>query len=265
MKLPWRPSLSPRRPARQAGHSRGSPPSAGTGKKCEPRSLSSASMTSEILRSRVCSTALENCVPERLHDPAPVGPPAGDVVELLLERGGEAGVDVALEEAGQEGGDQPAAVLGDEALVLHADVVAVAQHGQDAGVGAGAADAELLHLLDQAGFRVARRRLGEVLVGADRGRARSGRARASAAACGCRRPAPSGAVVDVLAIELEEAVEGDDRAGGAQLGAAARRGRRRPGRARPTASGWRRRASRPARRAGAARRRGSARPAPACG
>ena len=187
MKLPCRPSFSPSRPAWQAGQPRGSPPSARAGKKCAPRSWSSASITSPILRSRVCSTARENSLPERPHHRAPVGPAAGDVVELLLERGGEAGVDVALEEAGQERGDEPAAVLRDEALVLQPHVVAVPQHGQDAGVGGGAADAELLHLLDQARLRVARRRLGEVLVGGDPVAASAGRARPSAAACGSRR------------------------------------------------------------------------------
>ena len=59
MNEPCRPSLSPSRPAWHAGHSRGSLPSARAGKKCSPRSPSSASMTSEIFSSRVCSTALE--------------------------------------------------------------------------------------------------------------------------------------------------------------------------------------------------------------
>ena len=60
MKLPLPPSFSPSRPWWHTGHSRGSAPSARAGKKCAPKSSSSASITSEIFRSRVCSTAREN-------------------------------------------------------------------------------------------------------------------------------------------------------------------------------------------------------------
>ncbi len=88
-----------------------------------------------------------------------------DLVELLFQGGGEIVLHVAAEELLEEGGDQAALVVRDEPVLVHVDVGAVAQHGQDRGVGGGAADAELLHLLDQAGFRIARRRLGEVLVG----------------------------------------------------------------------------------------------------
>ncbi len=123
-------------------------------------------------------------VPERLHDPAPVRAAAGDVVELLLQARGEPGVDVALEEAGEERRDQPAPVLRHEAAALQPDVVAVAQHGEDAGVRAGPADAQLLHLLDQARLGVSGRRLGEVLLGEDAVGGRPGRAHASAAASG---------------------------------------------------------------------------------
>ena len=157
-------------------------------------------------------------VPEGLHDSTPIGPAAADVVELLLEGGGEAGVNVALEEAGEEGGDEAAAILGDEAAVLEADVFAVAEDGEDAGVGAGAADAELLHFFDQAGFRVARRGLGEVLVGVG---ALAGD-RVTLVHGGQHAAFVGGAfwsVVNIFAVELEKAVEGDDGAVGAQPGA----------------------------------------------
>ena len=60
MKLPCRPSFSPSRPAWQAGQERGSLPSSRAGKKCGPRSASSAFITSLIFRSLVWSMALEN-------------------------------------------------------------------------------------------------------------------------------------------------------------------------------------------------------------
>ena len=57
-------------------------------------------------------------LPEAAQHRLPVDPAAGDVVELVLQLGGEVVLDVALEEAGQEGGDQPAAILGEETLLL---------------------------------------------------------------------------------------------------------------------------------------------------
>ncbi len=59
MKDPCRPSFSPSRPTWHTWHIRGSVPSSRAGKKCSPRSWSSASITSEIFNSRVCSTAWE--------------------------------------------------------------------------------------------------------------------------------------------------------------------------------------------------------------
>ena len=168
-------------------------------------------------------------LPELGHHVAPVGAAVGDVVEPLLQPGGELGVDVALEEAGQEGGDQPAAILGDEAPVLQPHVVAVAQHGENRGVGGGAADADLLHLLDQARLGEARRRLGEMLLGLDRpARQRIALAhRRQHAAVVLRLATRLGIlapVVAALGIEPEEAVEGDDRAGGTQPCGSARLG-----------------------------------------
>ena len=159
-------------------------------------------------------------VPEFAHHRAPGDPPAGDVVELLFQSGGEAGVDVALEVGDQEGGDQPAAVLRLEAPLLQLHVVPVLQGLQDGGVGGGAADAQLLHALHQAGLREARRRLGEVLQRRDLAalhrvalahrRQGAGVLVLAGLAAGDQSGAAVGlAVVEVLAVELEEAVEGD--------------------------------------------------------
>ena len=106
--------------------------------------------------------------PEVAQQLAPGELVVGDAVELLFEVGGEVVFDVAREEAFQERGQHAALVLGDQALLVDADIAAILQHLQDRGVGRGPADAELLHALDQRGFRIARRRLGEVLAGVDR-------------------------------------------------------------------------------------------------
>ena len=83
----------------------------------------------------------------------PVEPPAGDVVELFLELGGIIEADVALEEALEEGGHQPAALLGNEAVLVEPDIFAVLQRLQGRGIGRRPADAELLEPLDQARLR----------------------------------------------------------------------------------------------------------------
>ena len=131
---------------------------------------------------------LGELVPEGVHHLPPVQLAGGDVVQLLLQRGGEAGIDVVLEEADQEGGDQPAAILRDEAPLLQPDIVAVLQHRQDGRIGGRPANAQFLHLLHQRRFGVARRRLGEMLQRVHPARASADRARPSAAACGCRLP-----------------------------------------------------------------------------
>ncbi len=142
----------------------------------------------------------------------------GDEVELLLQVGREVVLHVALEEALQERRDQAALVLGDQPLLVDLDVVALLQHGERGGVGGGAADAQLLHALDERGFRVARRRLGEVLLGLDA-------AIGDAVALGQRRQAAAvvvlrmvllalfdhaHAVVAALLVDLEEALEQHD-------------------------------------------------------
>ena len=107
-------------------------------------------------------------LPEVAQELFPVQLAVRHQIQLLFEAGGEVVFDIAAEELLQEGRDQPALVLGDEAVLLHLHIFAVAQHGQDRGIGRRTADPQLFHLLDQAGFRIARRRLGEVLVGLDR-------------------------------------------------------------------------------------------------
>ena len=87
-------------------------------------------------------------LPEIAQHRLPLELAAGDVVELGFELGGEVVFDVALEEPGQEGGDDAAAILRDEPLALQSYVVAVLQHRQDRGVGRRPADAELLEPLD---------------------------------------------------------------------------------------------------------------------
>ena len=105
--------------------------------------------------------------PEVAQHVLPLELAVGDEVELLLQVGREVVLDVALEEALQERRDEPALVLGDQALLVDADVVAVLQHGERGGIGGGPADAQLLHALDQRRLGEARRRLGEVLLGLD--------------------------------------------------------------------------------------------------
>ena len=147
-----------------------------------------------------------------------------DQVKLLLEAGGEAVLDVAVEEALEEGGDDAAAILGHEGALLEADVVAVLQHAHGGGIGGGSADAELFHLLDQARFGVARRRLREVLLDQRLLEARTITDREG------RQLAAVDIVLGIVgplflglhAVEREEAGEGDHRTDGAQRDVAAR-------------------------------------------
>ena len=155
-------------------------------------------------------------LPERPHDSAPIGLAGGDVVELLLQTGGKPGVHISLEEAGQERRHQTPAVFRNEPTLVDLHIVPLLQNRQDRGVGGGAADAELLHLLHQASFGKPRRRLGEVLVGGNRGglgRIALGHRRQHTVVFVFR------AFLGLFAIKLEEAVERQDRAIGAQLGA----------------------------------------------
>src|SRR6185437_15374552 len=164
----------------------------------------------EVLGAANCDREI---APEILEHLLPGDPPAGDVVELVLEIGGEIVFDITLEELRQERRDKAAAVLGDEALLVEPHVIAVLQHLDDRGVSRWPADAELLELLNEARFGVARRRLSEMLFRLDL-------AALERVALLKRRQAPVFLVVldvvDILAVEGEIAVEGDGRARRAQ-------------------------------------------------
>jgi hypothetical protein len=160
---------------------------------------------------------LGKLVPEHAHQLAPVQPPVGNVVQFGFKPSRETGIDITLEETGQERGYQPAAILGDQSLVFHAHVVAVTQHRQDGSVGRGAADSHFLHLLHQAGFGIAWRGLGEML------QARHVTT-LEPVAFGHGRQHPAVVVlllVRAFAIQLQKPVERNDRAGGAQFHAGA--------------------------------------------
>src|SRR6185436_12612123 len=75
--------------------------------------------------------------------------------------------DVTAEEVLEERGDEAALVLGMEPLLVEPDIFAVAQDIERRGIGRRTPDAELLHLLDEACFGVARGRLGEMLLRLD--------------------------------------------------------------------------------------------------
>src|SRR4029077_13853090 len=152
--------------------------------------------------------------PEAAHHLLPRDLAVRDAVEVFLERSGEIIFDVSLEEIFEEGGDDASLVGRDEAFLLERDVFALLQHGEDRGIGRRPADAELLHPLDQARLRETRRRLGEVLRDVD--------ALALQGIAGAHRGEATILLVFRLLvapflIELEETVEGDDLARGAQI------------------------------------------------
>ncbi len=76
-----------------------------------------------------------------------------DLVELFFQIRSEIVFDVFAEEVFQESRDQAAAVIRDEAVLVHGHVLAFAQFLQDCRVGGRPADAEFFQLLDEARFR----------------------------------------------------------------------------------------------------------------
>ena len=195
MKPPNLPSLSESLPVSQFGHLRGSVPSARGGNRCGASISSSASMTCATRSSLMSPTAAVKSRQKSRSSVAPGHLVVGDAVELLLEVGGEVVFDVAGEEAFQERRQHAALVLGDKPLLVDAHIAAILEHLQDRGIGRGPADAELLHALDQRGFRIARRRLGEVLGGVDLALGQRSRPRSSPAGVATprrrrRRPRP---------------------------------------------------------------------------
>src|SRR5262249_50083490 len=80
----------------------------------------------------------------------PIDPSAGDVVELVLEVCGKIVLDIAVEKARQEGGNEPAAVFRHKPPFFESDVGAILQDLQDRGISRRAPDAQLFELLDEA-------------------------------------------------------------------------------------------------------------------
>ncbi len=190
----------------------------------------------------------------------PLGVALGDVVERVLHPGGEVVVhqlgEVPFQQChhgeGHERRDQRGALL--------EHVAAVQDRADDRGVGGRAADLPVLQLLDQRRLGVAGRRPGRVLGG---GQAQ----RVQRVGLGQRRQAAlvviqlGVRVVGALDVGLQEPVEGDDLARGAELGVLPRGGGaghpdRRPTRRSRPSSARPRSASRSARTAGARHRTG---------
>jgi hypothetical protein len=154
------------RPVPQVGQSRGSPRPRAAGRDAAPaprrssRALPrSAGPPSRERRGEVAPEPREHVLPVPL---------AGrDVVELLLEVGGEVVAHVLAEIVRQERGHEPPLVLGDQPALVLADILPLLDRGDDRGIGRRPPDPEFLHPLDERGLGVARRRLGEVLLGRD--------------------------------------------------------------------------------------------------
>ena len=108
---------------------------------------------------------LNERIPEAVQQRHPVGFAARDGVEIVFELGGEVVIDVALKVLGQKFVNDAAHIGGDKTTLVHLHVFTILQRLNDAGVCRRAADAEFFQRLDQRGFRVARRWLGEVLLG----------------------------------------------------------------------------------------------------
>ena len=167
MKAPNLPTLRLRRPAPQDGQARGIAAGGVIGKDVRPEQI--VQRVEHLGDAQIADVVHggDELAPEVAQHVLPFELARGDEVELLLEIGGEVVFDVAAEEALEEGGDQPALVLGVEPLLVDPHIFAVAQHVERRGIGRRPADAELLHLLDQRRLAVAGRRLGEMLLRLD--------------------------------------------------------------------------------------------------
>ena len=188
MKAPNLESFSVRRPLPQVGHWRGSPPSARGGNMCGANSASSASITcgdsqildvidraDEIAPEIACSTSRQAISLLEMRSSCSSRPAVKSYSTYLAK------------EAFQERDDDAAAVLRVEPPLVEPHIFAVLEHLQDRGIGRRPADAEFFHPLDQRGFRIARRRLGEMLVGRDRALGRAARPRSLPAGGGLPR------------------------------------------------------------------------------
>src|SRR5580704_724676 len=90
-----------------------------------------------------------------------------DFIEFFFEARGESDIENVFETFYQQDADAFAEHGGREAALVFGDVLALDDGGDDRGVGRWATDAFFLELLDQRGVVVARRRLGEMLIGTD--------------------------------------------------------------------------------------------------
>src|SRR5579864_57980 len=88
-----------------------------------------------------------------------------DLVEFFFQAGGVGHVENVTEVVHEEVGDDEADLGGRKFSAHLGDVLALLDRAQDGGVGRGATNAALFQFLDQRGLVVARRRLGEVLLG----------------------------------------------------------------------------------------------------
>ena len=86
---------------------------------------------------------------------------------MIFQAGRKLIFHVLFEEIQQKNGNDAAFIFGDQAVLFFAYVVAFLDRGHDAGIGRGASNSKLFHPLHQSGFRVAGRRLGEMLLGCD--------------------------------------------------------------------------------------------------
>ena len=135
-----------------------------------------------------------------------------DVVKLRLHLGGEIIAHVAREVIRQEDRHQTAFILWNQAVLVLADIAAVLDRGDDAGIGRGATNAQFFHPLDQRRLGEAGRRLGEMLIGLDRALGRG-------VACGQGGQALAILALVVIAalfIDAHEAVERDHLPAGTQ-------------------------------------------------
>ena len=107
---------------------------------------------------------LVESLPEAVEHRNPLALAGGDIVKLVFEPGGEVVVDVLGEVLGQELVDDLAGIGRLEALLVENHVLAILQRRDDRRIGRRPADAELFQRLHQRCFRIARRRLGEMLL-----------------------------------------------------------------------------------------------------
>ena len=91
-----------------------------------------------------------------------------DVIQLRLKICGEIILDIAAEKIGQKRGHQAPLILGEQPVLILADIFAIHNRGQHRCIGRGPPDPQLLHPLHQSCLGIARRRLGVALAGKNR-------------------------------------------------------------------------------------------------